>query len=171
MRISAAILAIAALGVAAPAMAQTSPADAPVATANSTSSSPLTTPQQIEHYLATSPAIADETPDGAAEPRRIHGEVGVAVGTGDYRSGYAIVSIPLGETGQLDLAYSQTKNGGYVYPGYGYDYAAPLPMAAPMGGPASFSSGCPGAFSDGERAIVTDRGGALRVSPERCPMR
>jgi hypothetical protein len=29
------------------------------------------------------------------------------------------VSLPIGENGRLDLAYSQTKNG-YGYPGYGY---------------------------------------------------
>lgn len=179
MRISAAIIALAVLGAGAPAMAQTPAADtsaeAPVSTANSTSSAPMTTGQQIDRYLATSPALAPPA-DGTGEggPRRIHGEVGLSVGAGDYRSGYAVVSIPLGETGNLDLAYSQTHNGDarYVYdPAYGYGYgAAPLPLASPMDGRGAFSSGCEPGFG-GERRFVTDPGGALRPMPERCPAR
>lgn len=56
--------------------------------------------------------------------RQVHGEVGVSVGTGGYRSGYVSSLIPIGETGTLGVAVSQTnfgKHGGYGYGGYG-DY-------------------------------------------------
>jgi len=54
--------------------------------------------------------------------RQVHGEVGVSVGTGGYRSGYVSSLIPIGETGTLGVAVSQTdfgKHGGYGYGGYG----------------------------------------------------
>jgi hypothetical protein len=65
--------------------------------------------------------------------RTIHGGAGVSIGTGGYKSGYVYTLIPIGETGTLGLAYSQTdygKNGGLLYgdsygdpyDGYGYGY-------------------------------------------------
>ena len=52
--------------------------------------------------------------------RQVHGEMGVSVGTGGYRSGYVSSLIPIGETGTLGVAVSQTdfgKHGGYGYGG------------------------------------------------------
>jgi len=74
------------------------------------------TAQQIEQWLADSPAVRPQE-DGAVfglvEPRdrRIHGEVGLAVGTGGYRSGYITSVMPIGETGVLALTLGQEKNG------------------------------------------------------------
>ncbi len=53
--------------------------------------------------------------------RTIHGGAGVSVGTGGYSSAYVYSLIPIGETGTLGIAYSQTdfgKTGGRYY-GYG----------------------------------------------------
>lgn len=118
---------------------------APVATRAAPPAETLDTAQQIERWLAESPA-ATTTPeealgDGVRLPRerRIHGEVGVAVGTGGYRSGYITSVMPLGENGTLALTFGQEKNGyrqywgggrppfggpyEYGYPGYpGYPY-------------------------------------------------
>lgn len=106
-----ALILVAAL-TAAPALAE----DAPVATAGATAV-PMTTADQIDNYLKTSPAL--KLPDqGAAgvtsseEPRRIHGEVEVAVGTGGYRSAYARADMPVGKTGVVSVAVQQTQFNG-----------------------------------------------------------
>ncbi|MFZ0268987.1 hypothetical protein [Caulobacter sp.] len=57
--------------------------------------------------------------------RQVHGEAGVSVGTGGYRSGYVSSLIPIGETGTLGVTVGQTnygKHGGYGYGGYGYGH-------------------------------------------------
>lgn len=58
--------------------------------------------------------------------RQVHGEMGVSVGTGGYRSGYVSSLIPIGETGTLGVAVSKTDfgkhGGGYGYGGYGGGY-------------------------------------------------
>lgn len=85
----------------------------------------LSTDQQIDRWIES--RAAGETapwPEAGPEPlddRKMHGEVSVGVGTGGYRDYGAAVSIPLGETGRLDLQYRQTENG-YPYGGYGYGY-------------------------------------------------
>lgn len=98
----------------------------------------LDTAEQIKRWLAESPAAT--TPDegfgeGVRLPRerKIHGEVGVAVGTGGYRSGYITSVMPLGENGTLALTFGQEKNGYRQYwggrPPYGqfpYDPAFPF---------------------------------------------
>jgi len=72
-------------------------------------------------------AYAEAAPQ--PEPKRqIHGGAGVSIGTGGYRSGYVYSLIPVGETGTLGIAVSQTDFGknyapyGYGY-GYGYGYS------------------------------------------------
>ena len=106
--------------------------------------------------------------------RQVHGEVGVSVGTGGYRSGYVSSLIPIGETGTLGVAVSQTdygKHGGYGYGGYGgygggYGYGwAPrggtsqsLALSLDMrgGGGRSKSDtpeGCAPGFRDGDRYV------------------
>ncbi len=78
---------------------------------------------QIDDWIASSPAAREEgegvLADGPRE-RKIHGEVGMAIGTGGYRSAYITSVMPIGETGTLALSLGQTKNG-YGY-GYGYGY-------------------------------------------------
>ena len=88
----------------------------------------LSTDQQIDRWVGQR-AGADKPFADAADPwleddRKIHGEVSAAIGTGDFSAFSASVSIPVGETGRIDLSYSQSKNGygyGYgPYGGYGY---------------------------------------------------
>jgi hypothetical protein len=82
-------------------------ADAPVATSNG-DEAPMAgakgpaTPEQVE----TAAPYADDPID--AKPR-LHGEVGVSVGSGGYRSAYGAVSGPIGDNGYFGLAFSQSK--------------------------------------------------------------
>jgi hypothetical protein len=86
--------------------------------------------EQIDTYLKTSPAVALPK-DGASgvvsgdEPRKVHGVVDVAVGTGGYRSAFVQSDIPVGKTGTLSIAVGETRfdgrgRGGYA--GYGGYY-------------------------------------------------
>lgn len=72
---------------------------------------------QIDTYLKTSPALALPR-DGAAgvtpsdEPRKIHGVVDVAVGTGGYRSAFLESDLPVGKTGTLSIAVGEQRFNG-----------------------------------------------------------
>lgn len=81
----------------------------------------LTTEQQIDRWLGDRPVV-DDAPvwREASQPRRMTGEVNLGIGSHDYSHASAQVTLPLGETGSLSLAYSQTKNG-YMYRPYGVD--------------------------------------------------
>lgn len=83
----------------------------------------LTTREQISRWVAArapeSEPFAEDA--GPRDDRQMHGFVSGSIGTNDYSSVSVGVSLPIGENGRLDLAYSQTKNG-YGYPGYGYGY-------------------------------------------------
>lgn len=85
----------------------------------------LTTAQQIERWTAAGQAVrrpADPSRDPFAfDDRKMHAEAFAAVGTGDYTAFGARVSLPIGETGRLDLSYSESKNNPYGY-GYGYGF-------------------------------------------------
>lgn len=85
----------------------------------------LTTAQQIERWVAAGEAVrrpADAARDPFAfDDRKMHGEVFAGIGTGDYTAFGARVSLPIGETGRLDLSYSESKNSPYGY-GYGYGF-------------------------------------------------
>ena len=81
----------------------------------------LTTQEQIDRWVSaratdTTPFAAERGPQ---DDREMHGFVSGSIGTNDYSSVSVGVSMPVGENGRLDLAYTQTKNG-YGYPGYGY---------------------------------------------------
>ena len=92
----------------------------------------LTTSEQIERWVAarapeSTPFASDRgaLELGLKDDRQMHGFVDAAIGTGDYSSVGVGVSLPVGDSGRLDLAYRETKNGygyGYGYPGYGYGY-------------------------------------------------
>ena len=47
----------------------------------------------------------------------MHGEVSAGIGTGGYRDVGVWMSIPVGDSGRVDLSYSETKNG--LFPYYG----------------------------------------------------
>lgn len=107
------------------AVAPTPEARPDAAQASQVTSQDLTTEEQIDRWLS---ARAPEPKPFADEPsgddRRMHGFVSGSIGTNDYSSVSIGVSLPIGENGRVDLAYSETKNG-YGYPGYGYGYGAP----------------------------------------------
>ena len=82
----------------------------------------LTTREQIDRWIsARSPDAVPFAEDtvGPRDDRQMHGYVSGAIGTGDFSSVAVGVSLPVGENGRLDLAYSQTKNG-WGMPGYDY---------------------------------------------------
>jgi hypothetical protein len=153
---------------------------------------PVSTQDQISAWVADAPPI-EGGPFGYAPradldvngypldkdgKRQVHGEVGVSVGTGGYRSGYVSSLIPIGETGTLGIAVGQTdfgKHGGYGYGGYGGGYgyggygggygygprggtSQSLALSLDMrgGGKRSRSDtpeGCAPGFRDGERYV------------------
>lgn len=110
-----------------PAQAATAPAPAaPEATR------PLTTQEQIDAWLKASPVKTTAQDGGGplnlsrdddAGPikRKVHGSVEVGVGTGGYRHMSATALFPVGETGTLGVAVSQTEFGKNGRWGYGYD--------------------------------------------------
>ncbi len=80
------------------------------------------TDQMIQAWLAA-PAAQDRQ-DGIApdQPpvqldRKIHGEVGAAIGTGGYRSAYGVVNIPIGKTSSATLAFATGRSRGYGWGG------------------------------------------------------
>ncbi|MFY8208065.1 MAG: hypothetical protein ACOVOE_01820 [Caulobacter sp.] len=100
---------------------------------------PLTTQEQIAAFIAAN-APAEDAPRGVLPAerdedgkRKVHGSMGVSVGTGGYRSAYASALFPVGESATIGVAVSKTdfgKHGGWyggpgygAYgPGYGYGY-------------------------------------------------
>lgn len=111
-------------------------AEAAPAPAAPTATRPLTTQEQIDAWLKASPVKTtaedgggplnlSRDDDGGPLKRKVHGSVEVGVGTGGYRHMSASALFPVGETGTLGVAVSQTefgKNGrwGYGYDGFGY---------------------------------------------------
>lgn len=85
----------------------------------------LTTDEQIDAWIASRDPgerpFADAVEPWLEDDREVHGEVSAAIGTGDFSAYSAAVSLPIGETGRVNLSYSQSRNGyGYPYGGYGY---------------------------------------------------
>jgi hypothetical protein len=89
---------------------------------------PLTTQEQIAAFIAAN-AQAGDAPRGVLPVehdedgrRKIHGSMGVSVGTGGYRSAYASALIPVGESTTIGVAVSKTdfgKHGWYGDPALG----------------------------------------------------
>ena len=143
---------------------------------------PVTTQDQVAAWLANSPPVEriNDGPMGYATgprldvngypldkdgKRQMHGEVGMSVGTGGYRSGYVSTLIPIGETGTLGVAVSQTDfgkhGGGYGYGGYGSGYG---------GYGDGYGYGRRGGTSQSVALSLDVRGGGGRKSdtPEGC---
>ena len=99
---------------------------APLAPPPQTAVDGLTTDEQIARWL-TARAVEPTPLDGAPlwrDDRQPHGEVSVGVGTGGYRDYGVAMSLPIGDSGRLDLSYRQVENDypyGYGHDGYGYD--------------------------------------------------
>lgn len=122
--------------------AQALTATAPAAPAAPAPVRQLTTQEQIAAFIAANPGPeVDDGPRGllpadrdADGKRKVHGSMGVSVGTGGYRSVYATGLFPVGENTTVGVAVSKTdfgKHGGGWYdpyydggygPGYGYGY-------------------------------------------------
>ncbi|UDF05471.1 hypothetical protein [Asticcacaulis sp. AND118] len=86
--------------------------------------STLSDARPVDRIQPTSWGREEET-DAGPRKRQIHGEAGASIGTGGYKSAYVSALIPVGDTGTLGIAYSQTDHGknGYWYADpYGYDY-------------------------------------------------
>ncbi|WP_420136375.1 hypothetical protein [Sphingomonas sp.] len=70
------------------------------------------TPEEREaalEYGASHPARPIDD-NGIAPDGRIHGEVGVAVGTGGYRSTYGSAVVPLGDTGAAAFSFQTDRS-------------------------------------------------------------
>jgi hypothetical protein len=68
-------------------------------------------PEEREAALEYGAAHPDRAiDDGVAPDGRIHGEVGVAVGTGGYRSTYGSAVVPLGETGTAAFSFQTDRS-------------------------------------------------------------
>ena len=102
------------------------------------SASQEATNKQIEDYLNRAEAAA--APDlMPSEKRAVHGEFGAAIGTGGYRGAYATTVIPIGETGELGIAYSESRfSGRKGWPGgSSRNLAVSLRLDKPLISPAS----------------------------------
>lgn len=91
----------------------------------------LTTDQQISRWLSEGPGVSPDVGaayDGPVEgivwdsERRVRSEFSVGIGTEGYRQFGASVSVPLGESGHLELHYREVENGYPAYGDYGYGY-------------------------------------------------
>lgn len=98
----------------------------------------LTTDAQIEQWIARRREADPGLHFGEIieDDGKIHGEISVAVGTGDYRDYSGAVSVPVGNGGRLDLQYRQTENDHYSpYDRYyddGYYGPATLDRMSPL---------------------------------------
>jgi hypothetical protein len=72
------------------------------------------TPEQVEAAKEAGAARNAEAAAMGLEPgrdRAVHGEMGVAVGTGGYKSMYGTAIVPLGESSTLGLSYYNEQYG------------------------------------------------------------
>ncbi len=145
-----------------PMLDATSPTVDAVPSAQSVQPHGLTTDEQIARWLAArsaEPAPAAESPIWR-DDRKPHGEISVGYGTGGYRDYGAAVSLPLGESGRLDLSVRQVENG---YP-YGYGYGAGYDPWLSDSGYVFPGRSEPGAAWDYERHLARPEG-----PPNRWP--
>ncbi len=113
---------------------------------------PMTANAQIDAYLRASPTTPWEDAEALDRQedrpaRQIHGQVGVAVGTGGYRSAYVQSDIPVGRDGNLSIFVQETQFGrghGHGYDsgyGYGAQSGRSLGLSLDLSGPAR-AAGC-----------------------------
>ena len=75
-------------------------------------------PEQLEaakEQAATANKDRGTIDSPAQRDRRVHGEVGVAVGTGGYRAIYGTAGYPIGDTGYVAVSLAD-QQGGYRLP-------------------------------------------------------
>jgi len=134
-----------------PVMPATSPAKPPAA--------PMTTGEQIDAYLRASPTTPWQDAEGLDRQedrplRQVHGQVGVAVGTGGYRSAFVQSDIPVGRDGNLSIYVQQTQGGR----GHGYGYGSGYGNGYGYGGHSGQSLGLSLDFSGSARAADCRQG-------------
>jgi len=81
------------------------------------------TPEQREKALdaAAIGAVSEPAINGLPTGRQIHGEVGVAIGTGGMRSVYGAMEAPIGADGSASFSFENTRfNGRSGWRGYNY---------------------------------------------------
>lgn len=110
------------------------PTPSPSTTVQSATAHGLTTDEQIDRWLeSAAQAPAPYSPwEEPADDRRVHGMVTAGIGTHGYRDYGASVSVPIGESGRLDLHYRKTEGDYLGYP-YGYDDDPIRPFAGDRG--------------------------------------
>ena len=119
----------------------------PVVAAGGAPAPPVSTGDQIDAFLKTSP-VPDLPRDGAAgvtssgpRDRTVHGFVDVAAGTGGYRSVSGLAQMPLGENGMLTVSGGEMR--GRDYGTYGGDWRSRSLGASLALGPAAQAAGDP----------------------------
>ena len=86
---------------------------------------PAATAEELLAQLEAIPTAADdrmEVDPPFAPPRRVHGEMSVAIGTGGYRSVAGSAVIPVGKNGTVGIAV-ELSEGGRGYYGHHYGYS------------------------------------------------
>ena len=144
-----ALAAVAALSVSAQAFAASGDA-APAADSNSApvaSAGAKDVNAQIRDWIDSSPEAASPRASAADAPagppdRSIHGEWGVGVGTGGYRSAYGVAVIPLGDRGTATVAASTGHYGGRRWGMNGQSFGLNIDLSEP-GRSARLASACP----------------------------
>ncbi|MHB8283704.1 MAG: hypothetical protein ACYDD1_03415 [Caulobacteraceae bacterium] len=101
-----------------------------------------TTDAQIAGWLSSEQGNGDSDagPGGqpSAQPRAIHGEMGVSVGSNGYRNVYGVTDIPIGQNSDLGLAASNSSYNGRH--GYGGGSQTSLGVSLRLGSPSGASS-------------------------------
>ena len=64
-----------------------------------------------ERNRAAEALALDDAQDAASDRRKIHGEVGVGVGTGGGREAFGTAVVPLGQTGVAAFSYDYSRWG------------------------------------------------------------
>ena len=140
--------------------------------APSVAAAPVTTAEQIDDFIKTSPWRAADNGDAAIdgvvarEDRKPHGEVSVSVGTGGYRSVYARTEMPVGDSARIALAFEDTRFGrngrGYYGGPYGNPYGGLYGGGLYGGGGYSFGASMALGVTDRQRC---DLEGMSQVRP------
>jgi hypothetical protein len=99
---------------------------APVATASASAD------EQIAQWMKDAPPVdasgEDDGPRGcpahAKADRKIHGEVGAAIGSGGYRSAYGVATMPIGDSSSVTVGVATGRGRGSGWGGGGFGYGA-----------------------------------------------
>ena len=162
------------LAASADALAASTTDVSPSTTVQSASPHGLSTDEQIARWIGERTAeTASSTPAdpwAETEPRKMHGEFSVGMGTGGYQDYSAAVSMPLGENGTLNLSVRQSKNSPW---GYGYGsyrdypyggYGRPFGLIEAPGFEGTYFRGRPYAPLRGRSGAVKETSTSVGVS-------